>query len=171
MSDKVFNNFPTNFFVRFLIEAKKQTYANSNAEKIKSSRLGSKDYHYEKEIEGEIMRYHDTYFGGVRFIGEEVVYCGADVPKWAMNYYGVTIDENLSEDAMDKALRPALMRVGEDDTVLPVRGPSKFENDVYTYIFTCEGKIENFTGIEEIYLDKKLVYRLHCHGGIIEWMD
>ena len=69
---------------------------------------------------------------------------------------------------MDKALRPALMKVGEDDTVLPVRGPSKFENDGYTYIFESIGQIENFTGLEEIYKDKKLVYRLHCHGGIIE---
>ena len=78
------------------------------------------------------------------------------------------LDENLSEEAMDKALRPALMKVGEDDTVLPVRGPSKFENDGYTYIFESIGQIENFTGLEEIYKDKKLVYRLHCHGGIIE---
>ena len=39
---------------------------------------------------------HDTYFGGVRFMGEEVVYRGIDTPKWGMNYYGVTIDENLS---------------------------------------------------------------------------
>lgn len=28
--------------------------------------------------------------------------------------------------------------------------------------------IENFVGIEEIYKDEKLIYRLNCHGGIIE---
>ena len=34
----------------FLIEAKKQTYANENAPKIDSSRLNSKDYEYKKGI-------------------------------------------------------------------------------------------------------------------------
>ena len=32
----------------FLIEAKKQTYANANIEKVQSSRNGSKDYEYKK---------------------------------------------------------------------------------------------------------------------------
>jgi hypothetical protein len=163
-----FNDLPTNLLIGFLVDAKKQTYANGYVEKVDSSRLGSKDYHYEEEIEGELMRYHDTYFGGIRFVGEEVVYRGSDVPKWGMNYYGVTIDENLSEDAMDKALRPALMKVGEDDTVIPVRGPSRFENDGYIYTFKTDGEIDNFIGIEEIYKNNELVYRLHCHGGNIE---
>ena len=55
---------------KFLIEAKKQTYANENAPKIDSSRLNSKDYEYKKDN----IIYHDTYFGGTNFIGEEVVY-------------------------------------------------------------------------------------------------
>ncbi len=163
-----FNDLPISLLIGFLIEAKKQTYANSNAPKNISARLGSNDYHYEKEIEGEIMIYHDTYFGGVQFMGEEVVYRGTNKPKWGMNYYGITIDESLSEEAMDKALRPALMKVGEDNSVLPVRGPSRFENEEYIYTFKSDGKMENFTGIEEIYRNDKLIYRLHCHGGIIE---
>lgn len=85
-----------------------------------------------------------------------------------MNYYGVTLDENLSEEAMDKALRPALMKVGEDTFVIPVRGPSKFQNGEYTYTFNCEGNIENFVGTEEIYKNEKLIYQLHCHGGMIK---
>lgn len=157
-----------NKYKEFLIEAKKQTYANSSAEKKAASRLGSSDYHYEKEVSGETMIYHDTYFGGTKFIGEEVVYCGSDIPKWGMNYYGVTIDETLSEEAMDKVLRPALMKVGEDGSVLPVRGPSYFENDGYVYTFKIDGTMEDFEGVEEIHKDKKLVYRLRCHGGIIE---
>lgn len=163
-----FNDLTTNLLIGFLIEAKKQTYANSNADKVGASRLGSKDYNYSEEVEGETMNYHDTYFGGVRFIGEEVVYRGTKSPKWGMNYYGITLDGALSEEAVDKVLRPALMKVGEDNTVIPVRGPSKFENDGYTYTFKTDGEIESFTGIEEIYKDGKLVYRLHCHGGTIE---
>ena len=150
--------------IEFLIEAKKQTYANGSIEKSESTRLGSKDYEYKKDN----MIYHDTYFGGTKFIGEEVVYCGTDEPKWGMNYYGVTFDMNLSEETIDKVLRPALMQVGNDKDVLPVRGPKKFENEGYVYTFSSEGTIENFIGIEEIYKDNKLIYRLECHGGYIE---
>lgn len=76
--------------------------------------------------------------------------------------------EDLSEELVDKALRPALMKVGEDDSVLPLRGPSKFKNEGYIYTFKSEGSLENFVGVEEIYKDGKLIYRLQCHGGIIE---
>lgn len=89
---------------KFLIEAKKQTYANENVEKVANSRLNSRDYEYKKDN----MIYHDTYFGGTRFIGEEVVYIDNEI-YWAMNYYGVTLDETLGEEAMDNALRPALI--------------------------------------------------------------
>ena len=114
----------------FLIEAKKQTYANSSAERILNTRLNSKDYEYQKDN----MIYHDTYFGGTRFIGEEVVYVDNQT-YWAMNYYGVTLDESLGEEAMDNALRPALMSVGKDEAVIPVRGPREFINDEYKYTF------------------------------------
>lgn len=156
-----------NIFIDFLIKAKKSTYANSKVEKVKPSRIGSADYNYEEIINNKKYTYHDTYFGGTKFIGEEVVYCDSDKPIWGMNYYGVTYDETLGEEAMDKALRPALMKVGEDKNVIPVRGLSKFENNGYVYTFKTTGTIENFDGIEQIYKEKKLIYELHCSGGII----
>ncbi len=88
--------------IKFLIEAKKQTYANENVKMGVSTRIGSHDYEYSSHD----MTYHDTYFGGTKFMGEEVVYLDDTTPIWGMNYYGVTLDESLSEDAMDKALRP-----------------------------------------------------------------
>lgn len=91
----------------FLAEAKKQTYANKNIKKSPSSRLGSFDYEYSN---GKLT-YHDTYFGGTKFIGEEVVYNSENSPVWGMNYYGVTLNEDLTEDMLDNALRPALMKV------------------------------------------------------------
>ena len=157
-----------NSFEIFLINAKKATYANSKIEKVHSSRLGSNDYHYEEVIDNKKYTYHDTYFGGIKFMGEEVVYCNSDKPIWGMNYYGVTFDDTLGEEAMDNALRPALMRVGEDKNGIPARGPSKFENNDYIYTFKTTGTIENFDGIEQIYKDNNLIYELHCSGGIIE---
>ena len=147
----------------FLIKAKKATYANASVEKVAASRRGSNDYEYSDNG----MMYHDTYFGGTRFIGEEVVYReDSEKPMWGMNYYGVTLDQELSEEAMDKALRPALMKVGEGD-VLPVRGPKHFVNDDYEYTFDVEGDLESFDGVEEIRKDGKLIYRLRCTGGRI----
>ena len=149
---------------QFLIEAKKQTYANENVKKQSSSRKGSHDYEYES---GKYL-YHDTYFGGTNFMGEEVVYEKEnDTPIWGMNYYGNTLDENLSEEAMDKALRPALMQVGEDDT-LPVRGPKEYKNGEYRYSFQVTGDFNHFEGVETIYKEETKVYELKCHGGFIK---
>ena len=157
-----------NTFINFLIRAKKSTYANANIEKVSSSRNGSSDYNYEEIIDNKKYTYHDTYFGGVKFIGEEVVYCDKNDPIWGMNYYGITYDEALGEEAIDNALRPALMRVGEDRNIIPVRGPIEFENNGYIYTFKTTGTIENFDAIEQIYKDNNLIYELHCSGGIIK---
>ncbi len=148
--------------VEFLIEAKKQTYANEHVKKLASSRVGSKDYEYQKDG----MTYHDTFFGGTDFVGEEVVYLEDETPIWGMNYYGVTLDEALSEETMDKALRPALMQVGSDDT-LPVRGPKEFVNGEYKYTFDVTGDINRFEGEEAIYKNEQKIYSLKCHGGRI----
>ena len=162
--DRLFRESKIDNLYKFLIEAKKQTYANANVKKANSSRKGSRDYHYENDN----MIYHDTYFGGTKFMGEEVVYCGEDTPIWGMNYYGITIDETLSEEAMDKALRPALMMVGEDNDTIPVRGPKNYQNGDYEYNFSVNGDLECFEGIETIYKGKTKVYELKCHGGIIK---
>lgn len=146
----------------FLIEAKKQTYANGNVKKVESSRLNSFDYEY---TDGAMI-YHDTYFGGTDFIGEEVVYDENQTPIWAMNYHGITFNENLSEEVVNNSLRPALMKVGEDD-VLPLRGPREFVNGKYKYTFKVTGDLNNFEGEELIVKGKEKVYYLKCHGGRI----
>lgn len=148
---------------KFLIEAKKNTYANENGNKIASSRLNSHDYEYSMED----MIYHDTFFGGVKFMGEEVVYSKNEV-VWGMNYYGLTLDESLSEEAMDKVLRPALMLVGSDSSIIPVRGPREYVNGEYCYKFMVDGTMEYFNGIETIYKNDIKIYELRCTGGLIK---
>lgn len=162
--DRLFKEKELNDLYNFLIEAKKQTYANENVKKISSTRIGSFDYEYSLNN----MIYHDTYFGGTNFMGEEVVYLtNNENPIWGMNYYGVTLDKSLSEEAIDKALRPALMKVGEDD-ILPVRGPKEFINGEYKYTFEITGNLEYFEGEEIISKNSKKVYVLKCHGGTIK---
>lgn len=150
----------------FLIKAKKQTYANKNAKKTSSLRPSSSDYEYEEIINNNHYLYHDTYFGTTNFIGEEVVYKN-NKPIWAMNYRGYTFDNTLGEEAMDNALRPALMQIGNDKKILPLRGPSKFVNGDYTYTFEVDGDIKNFSALEKIFKKDKLIYSLSCQGGEI----
>lgn len=148
----------------FLIEAKKQTYANENVKKELPTRIGSHDYEYRSKN----MIYHDTYFGGTNFMGEEVVYLSDNTtPIWGMNYYGTTLDKSLSEEAVDKALRPALMKVEEND-IIPVRGPEKFINGEYQYTFKVTGNLDYFEGEETISKNNEKVYILKCHGGAIK---
>ncbi len=150
--------------IKFLIEAKKATYADETSSNVvNSTRTASKDYEYKKGN----MTYHDTYFGGIQFIGEEIVYVD-NIPVWGMNYHGVTLDDSLGEEAMDKALRPALMRVGEEENTIPVRGLKRFENNGYIYTFNTIGTIEDFNGIEQVHKGDKLIYNLHCSGGLIK---
>ncbi len=159
----MFEGFDLQHLAKFLVEAKKQTYASGDEAKIESSRAGSNDYEYS---DGG-MTYHDTYFGGVRFMGEEVVYSAGKV-SWGMNYRGETLRPDMSEAAMDAVLRPALSMVGEDTDVIPVRGPRKFERDGYVYEFEVEGTLESFSGKETVSKDGEVVYRLSCNGGMIE---
>lgn len=147
----------------FLVEAKTQTYANANAPKITNSRLGSKDYEYQKDN----MIYHDTYFGGTNFIGEEAVYVDNEI-YWAMNYHGVTLDDALNEEVMDIVLRPALMMVGQDDGIIPVRGPREFINGNYKYCFEVDGNFDCFYGVERVFVGNKKIYELRCSGGLIK---
>ena len=152
----------------FLIEAKKNTYANGKALRTNSLRQGSSDYHFEVKIDNKKTIYHATYFGGKKFIGEEVVYLESEKPFWGMNYYGYSLNDDEYENAIANALRPALMQVGIDKKVLPLRGPSRFVNGDYIYTFEYNGTLESFTGIEKIYKNNELIYELHCHGGIIK---
>ena len=145
----------------FLKEANLHTYANEKAEKVTSLRPGSHDYHFEKDN----LIYHDTYFGGRKFIGEEIIYKDGQ-PVWGMNYRGLTLSETMSEGLFDAILRPALM-AGSGDNI-PVRGPKEFTSGDWKYTFKVEGDLSNFTGVEEISKKGEIVCRLLCHGGWVE---
>ncbi|MEK7118371.1 MAG: DUF5680 domain-containing protein [Patescibacteria group bacterium] len=145
---------------KFLNEANKATYTNKDATKVASSRTKSQDYHFEK---GDLA-YHDTYFGGRDFIGEEIVYENQK-PVWGANYFGFVLDKNVSEKDIYDFLRKALMQ--EYNNAIPVRGPGNYVEEDKTYRFAADGELANFSGKEEIIFDGKIVYRCFVHGGMI----
>lgn len=145
----------------FLNKANKSTYANKNAQKVASTRMGSEDYHFER---GDFV-YHDTYFGGRDFLGEEIVYKNKK-SVWGANYFGFVTDEKISEIDVYNFLRKALMQKYSD--IIPVRGPRNFSLGTQEYNFSVVGDIANFSGEERILFNGKIVYRCFVHGGMIK---
>ena len=145
----------------FLSKANKNTYANKNAAKTKSSRLNSEDYHFES---GDLI-YHDAYFGGRNFIGEEIVYKNKK-PFWGANYFGFVTNSEIDEKIIYDFLRQALMQDYESD--IPVRGPKEWSDRKWAYQFNVDGNLGNFSGEELIFFKDKIVYRCLIHGGFIK---
>ena len=133
------NTIDTKELANFLHASNKNTYANKEAAKAESTRLNSKDYHFEQ---GDLI-YHDTYFGPRDFIGEEIIY-KKEQPVWGANYFGFILDDNLHEDDVYSFLRKALMQEYSD--IIPVRGPKTFTKDNWTYNFKAEGDLKTFRG-------------------------
>jgi hypothetical protein len=144
----------------FIVTAKTHTYAGSG-EESPSSRPHSHDLEY---IEND-FRYMDSYFGGQSFIGEEIVYHKGS-PIWGMNYYGVDLRPDLISAAdIGAMIKKSLKEMYKEGRFLG--GFEYFEQDL-RYLDKSDGPMTNFTGIEEIYKNDTLVYRLTYHGGLIE---
>lgn len=140
----------------FIVEAKRAAYAGYGSQG-KPSRTKSIDLPYEKGN----FKYLDSYLGGNRFIGEEVVWYN-DEPVWGMNYFGTLLAEPFQ--GFGEFLRSALRLVTPD---APYRGPRYITKDGLEYFCSWEGDISSFEGHEEIRRDGKPVFRLVFHGGKI----
>ena len=143
--------------INFIVEAKKNTYANYSAGNVESSRLASVDLAYES---GD-YKYLDTYVTGANFSGSEVVY-HKNIPIWSMNYMGQLLSDkgNQSSDFLKKALSLV-------DFEMPYRGPKFLQDGKYVYINSVDGDFNWFHGFENIYYKDEHIYELVYHGGNI----
>lgn len=139
---------------QFLVDAKKNTYAN-NTGKTSSSRQNSYDLKY---CEGDFV-YLDSYLGTHSFSGQEIVWYRNE-PVWSMNYYG----DVLNADFKSSFLKAALMFPSLE---LPYRGEKFYRQDDYTYIMEVDGEFTKFSGFEKIFFKDQLTYELFFHGGKI----
>lgn len=151
---------------RFIIEAHANTYASDTGKPIDPCRLGSTDFRYEK---GNFV-YLDSYFGGRRFIGEEVVYgCdffGTNV-TWGMNYFGTVPKEAKMDHKPIYSFLKKCLRVGVEDGI-PFRGPNCWATETFKYECIVDGDLSFFSGEEMIYYREGMVYIAKFHGGLIE---
>lgn len=147
---------------KFLVRAKKKTYASNNSlERILED--GARELLYEEEIEeGAKCTYRDRYFGLNPFIGEEIVSVNGK-PIWGMNYYGSCI--NFDSKRAYGFLKRMLRRVGKNK---PFRGPEWVKNGNYEYFNSVTGSLGKFKGEEKILFKGQLVYLAYYHGGFIE---
>ena len=143
----------------FIVRAKAATYVG-NGEHTTPSRLASHDLRFS---DGEWI-YHDSYFGGSDFIGEEVVYFDGK-PVWAMNYYGrILRDDLLTAAEAGQMIKVSLSRMYEEGRFL---GGFEYTQNDLTYIDTSEGSAASFHGRESIRREQDIAYELVYHGGLI----
>ncbi len=83
---------------RFLMRAKQRTYA-SGQNTAPPSRPQSHDFRYSEQD----YLYIDTYLGSRNFTGEEAVWI-SDTPVWALNYYGISLDDTFYSAFLKEAL-------------------------------------------------------------------
>jgi len=144
----------------FIVRAKAATYVGGG-EHVTPCRLGSHDLRF---VDGE-WAYHDSYFGGTDFIGEEVVHF-AEKPVWAMNYYGHILREDLLTGAQaGQMIKASLSRMYKENRFLG--GFEHTENDL-TYVDASEGDTDSFHGREFIRRGQEVAYELVYHGGLIK---
>jgi hypothetical protein len=143
----------------FIVRAKAATYVGSG-EPATPSRLGSHDLRF---TDGK-WTYHDSYFGGADFIGEEVVYFD-EKPVWAMNYYGYILREDLITAAQaGQMIKASLSRMYKEGRFL---GGFEYAENNFTYVDTSEGNVDHFHGREFICRGQEIAYELIYHGGLI----
>jgi hypothetical protein len=147
----------TTEFVSFLLRAKLNTYATGGEGNEQNLEDGTHEMSYR---EGSFF-YRDRYFGFNPFIGEEVVWENEKV-IWAMNYYGMVMDESVSAGDVYPFLQKAMQRVGAER---PFRGPDEYQEGDFVYKDASEGDISQFSGEEVIFFQHKQVYVLMYHGG------
>ncbi|MBN2147291.1 MAG: hypothetical protein JW726_07875 [Anaerolineales bacterium] len=144
----------------FILRAKAATYVGGG-QKLLPYRLGSHDLQF---AEGD-WAYHDSYFGGSDFIGEEVVYY-QHAAVWAMNYYGhILKPEQISAAQAGAVIQQSLSKMYQEGRFL---GGFEHQAGPYTYYDTSHGDVSSFTGREWITFQGEMVYELIYHGGLIK---
>ncbi|HUX50841.1 MAG TPA: DUF5680 domain-containing protein [Spirochaetia bacterium] len=143
--------------IRFIVEAKQNTYA-SGKNVVEPRTPETHEYRFS---DGDFL-YSDTYYGGIQFLGQELVSVQGKTVL-GMNYYGHTLSANLPGN-FGEFLKEALLKV---PPFAPYRGPRYLRSGVLEYSCSWEGDLEAFSGAEKISASGAAVYELHFHGGLI----
>jgi hypothetical protein len=153
-----------NKLAKFLVIAKKATYASADSSNIKSER----PRHKELEYSDGLFYYRDSYVGFFQAPGMEEVRLGKEGETvWTMAYSGGMLPEFQKDVKMAKDtfnfLKKALALVHEE---MPYRGPNIFEEGNWKYMNEVTGDIKRFNGYERILFNNKEVFTQEYIGGL-----
>ena len=153
----------TRELAQFLVKAKIVTYASGKDEFTVTPALA--ESHQLEYVDGNLL-YRDIYFGGLHFIGMEIVFKGEQA-IWGMSYYGGVLpaSSDLQIARMPPILKAALREVPLE---APFRGPASFQDNDYYYENEIHGDISSFHGTEIIRDQEQAIYRLLYNGGLVE---
>ncbi|MEK6844330.1 MAG: DUF5680 domain-containing protein [Nanoarchaeota archaeon] len=153
---------------KFLVKAKKATYANEEAVDLSNS---ERPLHKELEYGDKEFYYRDSYTGFFQAPGMEEVRLHNEGPTiWAMAYSGGMMPKYQSDIKFAKEifgfLKRALSLVTED---MPFRGPRVYSRDNLVYKNIFEGDIKRFRGYERILLsgNNEEVFNQDYIGGLV----
>ena len=150
---------PIDDLVAFIVEAKSRTYVGGGRVAA-TLRPGSHDL----EFTAADFSYHDCYFGGTDFAGEEVVYWRGR-PVWAENYFGHILEpELISAERAGQVIQSSLTQMYAEGRFL---GGFEASDGDCAYHDTSTGGATWFQGREWIGRAGRTVYELHYHGGLI----
>lgn len=146
----------------FIDRAGKATYAGGGKISLKPERA---DFHELEYKEGNFY-YRDSYTGHTKSRGMELVrYKGK--PVWSSLYGGGMVKgkENLADKCFN-FLKEAMKK--DEKGFKSFRGPHHFKKGDWKYRYEQTGDVEEFSGNEEIYFKKNLVFYHKMIGGIIQ---
>ena len=111
------------------------------------------------------LEYRDSYTGHSRSGGQEVVRLNGK-PIWWSGYGGGMVkgQENLSDRTFE-FLKKALS--SEEKGFDSLRGPHQFTDNDWKYVYTQDGDVTDFYGLEQIYYKDKKVFWHRAVGGLI----
>lgn len=144
----------------FLRRAKLATYASQGDDASVTPLLpDSRQLEY---TEGDWL-YRDIYVGLTRFSGQEIVYFQGTA-IWSMVYTGGVSEQVEDWRGVYAVLREALnARLDQ----LPLRGPSHYTREGWSYCCTLQGSLQEFQGDEQMTHGGQQVYSLRLCGGVI----
>ncbi len=145
---------------KFLVKAKKSTYASGDLAKS----IRNKDKSTTLIFESGDWKYHDNYFGGEPYGGREVVFF-KNKPVYIMVYYGRVYSSVSEFGDVYKVLQSALKLIPENN---PYRGPEKYVQGGFRYENHFTGEVDNFSGEESIFEDNKEIYKSRYIGGLVD---
>lgn len=147
--------------IAFLDRAAKATYAGGGKYEQHPQRPGFSELVYKDPP----FVYRDSYIGFTRSGGQEIVYYD-DKPVWWSGYGGGMTAG--SEDMASQTFAFLKTCLSQDEPgFASLRGPHQFAQGDWKYTYTQEGDVTDFTGLEHIYYQDKLVFFHHAVGGIL----